>query len=414
MTKHVVLIHRYFSPDTPPYASILEAIARELGSSGMRVTVLTCQPSYNRSVVRRAPRRETLAPNVEVRRFPVLDDRSSTLAKILNLLWFSLALVHAFTRLGKIHAVMAGTTPPIVVAALASRLARLKRAAFIYHKQDIYPEVTVALGARLGGVAHIIRAIDAQTDRRATRVVVLSEDMAKTVVARGVRYDRVEVINNFDPWLIGPSKARKSAIGACEGSLKVVFAGNLGRFQGLQTLFDAIDLLDDEPAQFHFFGHGALSGAVDELARRHGETRVVAHGYCDPSEVADFLSAEADLAVVSLAPGVIRAAYPSKTMSYLRSGTPILAMVEGGSELARMVVKRGIGVQCDPGDVDGLRDRISSLCHSRDRLLSARLAVAPIYEREFGRSTRLSQWTALFRQTSYSAEGDEDGLAIDR
>ena len=61
MSRHIVLVHRYFSPDTPPYASILRDIAERLGQDGHRVTVLTCQPSYNRAVVARAPARERLA-----------------------------------------------------------------------------------------------------------------------------------------------------------------------------------------------------------------------------------------------------------------------------------------------------------------------------------------------------------------
>ena len=62
-SQHIVLIHRYFHPDTPPYAAILREIALSLGAAGHRVTVLTCQPSYNRSVVSRAPAREQLAPS---------------------------------------------------------------------------------------------------------------------------------------------------------------------------------------------------------------------------------------------------------------------------------------------------------------------------------------------------------------
>ena len=53
MTRHVVLVHRYFAPDTPPYASILATSRSASGSDGFRVTVLTCQPSYNRAVVSR-------------------------------------------------------------------------------------------------------------------------------------------------------------------------------------------------------------------------------------------------------------------------------------------------------------------------------------------------------------------------
>ena len=56
---HVVLIHRYFVPDTPPYAHILKQIADELAGAGYKVTVLSCQPSYSLGTQEKAPARET-------------------------------------------------------------------------------------------------------------------------------------------------------------------------------------------------------------------------------------------------------------------------------------------------------------------------------------------------------------------
>src|SRR5680860_136962 len=198
--RHVVLVHRYFAPDIPPYASMLRDIAEHLGQCGYRVTVLTCQPSYNRSVVCRAPAREQLGTNVNVVRWPVMDDRTSTVRKGLNLLWFCLCLLVQAPRLGRVEAIMAASTPPIAVAAVVSRLSRRLGAAFIYHKQDIYPEVIVKPGDSGGRLLSVLRGLDARSDRAASRVVVLSQDMAQTTRRRGVAADRVAVINNFDPW----------------------------------------------------------------------------------------------------------------------------------------------------------------------------------------------------------------------
>ena len=207
MSRHVVLIHRYFHPDTPPYASILREIALGLGAGGHRVTVLTCQPSYNLSVVSQAPARERIAPNVEVRRWPVLDDRRSVVRKLVNLVWFCARLVLSVPRLGKVDRVMAASTPPVALARVASWVARAKGAEFVYHHQDIYPEVAVSGGQLAEGArSRTLRNIDARTDKRAARAVVLSEDMAQLITSRGVHRDRIAVINNFDPWRLDPQE----------------------------------------------------------------------------------------------------------------------------------------------------------------------------------------------------------------
>ncbi len=400
MSRHVVLIHRYFLPDTPPYAAILGDLATHLGNRGFRVTVLTCQPSYNRDVVRGALAREQWSHNVSVVRWPVVDDRTSGPRKVANLVWFCLRLCLAMPRLGKVDVMMAASTPPVVLAATAALLAKTKGAAFVYHRQDIYPEVTIGLGRRvLGPLGRLLRMVDSRTDRSADRVVVLSEDMAQTIAERGVKPERIVEINNFDPWHIAEeSAAPREQSPAEERELDVVFAGNLGRFQGLEVLLEALTALQDAPIRFHFFGTGAL---VDDLAARVAEQRlrkVEVYGYRPPDEVADFLARRADLGVVSLAAGVIRAAYPSKTLSYLRQGTPILALVEGDSELARTVREERLGVQVDPADLAGLVSTLRTLALDPSTLVGAAERAKEVYNRRFSRTVRLEQWTALFEE----------------
>ena len=61
------------------------------------------------------------------------------------------------------------------------------------------------------------------------------------------------------------------------------------------------------------------------------------HGFRPPTSWQTSSRKSRDLGVVCLNRGVINAAYPSKTMAYLRNGCPVLALVEQHSELARMI-----------------------------------------------------------------------------
>jgi colanic acid biosynthesis glycosyl transferase WcaI len=400
----IVLIHRYFWPDTPPYAHILREVALELGRAGHDVTVLTCQPSYNRSAVGRAPAREQLAPHVVVRRWRVFSDRRSAALKMVNLVVFCLRIILAGLRSGKVDVVMAASAPPIAVAKAASWLAKMTGAGFVSHKQDIYPEVVLAPGImRAGPVASVLRRVDRRTDRGATRVVVLSEDMAQTVTSRGVATGRVAVINNFDPWVIGDDAnheidaADRQVARGPDTPLTVVFAGNLGRFQNLETVIEATVMLRDEPGiAFHFFGDGAMRSelerrvAVDELMNVH------VHGYQPPEHVANFLRDKADLGIVSLAPGVIRAAYPSKTMSYLRQGCAVLVLVEAESELARTMASAEAGFHSDPSDPGELAERLRKLAERRADLADAGVRARALYEAQFNPGRQLALWVDLF------------------
>ncbi len=400
----VVLIHRYFWPDTPPYAQILKEIALRLGEAGHEVTVLTCSPSYNRSVVRDAPRCEQLAPGVEVRRWPVVADRSFTAFKALNLLFFCVRLLAARREIAGADVVMAASTPPIAVAKLASWLAHRGGAGFVYHKQDIYPEVVTAAGViQARGVASLLRRLDARTDRASEGLVVLSADMAETVRAREVDSKRIAVINNFDPWTDRPDASISEPTGppdpVHETPLRVVFAGNLGRFQNLEVIVDGIVRLGGEAGvDFDFFGDGPLRKAIERTIREHDLRNVHLHGYRPPAEVAAFLRSRAHLGIVSLLPGVIRAAYPSKTMSYLRNGCPVLAVVEHDSDLVRSLVDSGAGLHASPTDPDSVAARLSALVSDPSFLVGARQAASKLYAEQFGAEHQLGRWTRLFAE----------------
>lgn len=391
--QHIVLIHRYFHPDTPPYAAILREIALGLGEAGHRVTVLTCQPSYNRSVVSRAPSSEQLAPLVTVRRWPVLDDRTSAVRKALNLVWFCLRVALSVPRLGRVDRVMAASTPPVVLARVASWVARVKGAEFVYHHQDIYPEVAVCGGQMKEGLrARLLRRADASTDRRASRVVVLSGDMATLIASRGADPAKIAVINNFDPWRAsdGPGAGTPSE------RLRVVYAGNLGRFQNLDTVFSTlVALKGDDRLEFHFIGNGPLRGRLEEIVASEGLAHVHAHGYLQPERLAHVLRCETDVGLVTLTPGVVQAAYPSKTMSYLRNGVPVVALVESGTDLVRELESYGAGWAASPDQPGALADVLERLASDRVSVSSARGCAKTMYAHEFSQEVAMPKWRGV-------------------
>ena len=47
---HVLAIHRYYWPDSPPYAAMLQEIVKRWSQEGHDVDVLTSQPSYKKNV----------------------------------------------------------------------------------------------------------------------------------------------------------------------------------------------------------------------------------------------------------------------------------------------------------------------------------------------------------------------------
>lgn len=396
----ILIVHRYFWPDTPPYASTLRAIASRWASDGHDVTVYTGQPGYLPSLgVPKQSRRERLDGFQVVRMKLLSESRHRTLSRVPNLLLFPFGVLAHLVRNRNYDVVMAATMPPIVVAWVSSTIASLFGARFIYHTQDIYPEVALSSGIlRPGFIYQILRAIDTTTCRRATSIVALSEDMVETHRRRGVPGEKSRIIRPFNVQDFESSESLPPHLQKPPGTFRVLFAGNLGRFQGLDTVIAAAHRLrDDEGIRFDFLGDGvARSRMIGQAGDLVGRT-VFFHGQYPPS-IAERMVETADLALVTLGSGVIRAAFPGKTSTYLSAGSPILAMVEVDSELARLVQASVIGCAVNPGDYEAMAAAIRAVREAPEEAEEMRERARRVFEGAFDPELCLGEWTALMRE----------------
>jgi len=403
----VLIIHRYFWPDSPPYGWMLRAIAGRWAIDRHDVTVLTSQPSYNKNVrADRCSSREAL-DGFTVRRVSLLPEtKKNFVLRAMNLLLFMTRIsAHVLSQRRRYDVVMAATTPPVMVAWIASLAAKLRGSQFIYHCQDIHPELLRYAGLLSNRTAYsALRAIDTSTVNRACRTVVLSTDMQETLEARDkIARPDFTVINNFTvPEYTATRVADIPEATKAEGKFRVVFAGNLGYFQGLESVVDAAAMLaDQEEIEFVFLGDGA---AKPSLIARAGDLvgrNLRFLGYRPQHEAEAFVRG-ADLSVITLGPEIYRAAFPSKTMTYTKMGSPILAIVEPESELAKLIQERGLGYVAPPGDVAAIVSSVSEAATDDARIAEMRHRSRIACEALFSEASCLERWSQLLEQLATS------------
>ena len=399
----ILAVYRHFWPDSPPYASMLRTIAGALAADGHEVSVLAERPSY-KAVDRaaRAPGREVL-DGVRVRRLARLPAMRRSAVRRLGAAVFPLRVVGYAIRerlRGRRYDVLwTATMPPAINGAGARLAARILGARFVYHLQDIYPELQTFSGKwrETGTLARITGWLDARNVHLAACNVTLSDDMATTIQARGVPADRVRVIANIMPDSFDEETPLEPALAKLPGRFRVIFAGNVGRFQGLEALVEAARLLRDERPEVEFLvlGEGAMLGALREAAADLPNIRFEGHR---PLREAKPVIATADAGLVSIQPGIYRAAYPSKTVTYLGLGVPLLAVVEPESELARSIVEGRLGWVAPSGDGEGLAAAVRAAWAARDEVPAMRERARAAFEREFAQAAVLERWRALMRE----------------
>ena len=342
----VLSIYRYYWPDITPYARILRSILERLTADGHNVVVIAGQPAYNDVRHVKQPARESLG-GVDVRRVGLLPERKwmGPLRTLNFLVFLARALCHALVH--RYDVVLASSNPPVISGVALRLICWLTRANYVYHCQDLHPECAV-LAKKLapGRIEKWLTRVDTRNCRYAARTVVLSEDMVQTLRDRGLSTHNVAIINNFALDVPSPMMSEMpSPFGqpATAGLFRVLFAGNMGSFQGLDRIVDAAHLLSDETnIQFVFMGAGEQKSNLERQAAAL-VGRTVSFLPHQPVEKAFGCMHRAELGIVSLIRGVYKVAFPSKTMMYLAAGCPVLAVMEPQSVLANRLTQDRLG-----------------------------------------------------------------------
>ncbi len=395
----ILFTHRYFWPDTSPYATMLRTIAGHLAAKGHDVTVFTTQPSYHSSSHDTLPSHEEI-DGFKVVRIPIFKERKGNLPlRALNVLIYAFGLRRHILKNKNYDVVTVATFPPIVAAKVAASAAHKIGAKLIYHFQDLHPEVSLFSGGlKRGRLFNFLQNLDSKTCRKADGLVLLSQDMKNTLLERpGNDHLRPTIINNF----MLDSFHSEDVINELvypRGKFVILFAGNIGKFQNLDVLIAAAHKLKNIPdIQFWFMGEGVAKARLEQLAGILKEKTV----FFLPQQhhsTAQWFMGKANLNVISLSPNIYRVAYPSKTMAILSAGSSILSLIEQESELSQMTAAEGVGYVATTTDPDDLVEVIRMAYTNRSNEVIMRRNAKRLYDERFDKKLALDQWCELFRR----------------
>jgi glycosyltransferase involved in cell wall biosynthesis len=178
-----------------------------------------------------------------------------------------------------------------------------------------------------------------------------------------------------------------------------VFAGNLGESQAFDVILDAAETLVSSPEiQWLVLGDGRrLEWVESEVQRRGLSSNVRLLGRRPAVEMPAYF-AQADALLVSLADKPIYGmTVPSKVQSYLASGRPIIASLNG--EGARVIEESGAGLVAAAGDAQGLAQvvrRLASMSATDREEMGSN--GSRYYQSHFERGALLSHAEALLSQ----------------
>ena len=376
----IVVLCPHFEPDTAPTGTVMTRIVHELADLGHELHVVTSLPWYSDHAVDPAwggrwvrTERTEWGSITRVHPFPGAD-KSNLLRRALGFLGFSALAGIAALRAGgwfrRVDVVFA-MSPPLTLGPTGWLVGRARRAPLVFNIQDVFPDAAVRTGAitspRIIAMASLLERF---AYRRAAAVTVLSEDLRRNVAGKmaATEHARVHVITNFvDTDVIRPRDRLtdyRAELGIGDEPV-VLYAGNVGFSQSLDLVVEAARRC---PAiTFVVNGDGAARATLEVSAE--GITNLRFAGY-QPVERLPEVLASGDVHVVPLRAGLGDVSVPSKTYSSLAAGRAVVASIDAGTEIPRLLAASGAGLAVPPDDADAFVAAIRALAADPDRAAS--------------------------------------------
>lgn len=285
-------------------------------------------------------------------------------------------------------AIVLSSNAPLDTQKVIEKACRRSGARFVFWVQDLYGEAILRiLGAKLGPVGRAIgrfyRGRERRMLREADHVVAIAEDFRPALHVAGVPDGRITVIENWAPLASIPRLPRDNDWAERRLSpapFRAVYSGTLG-FKHDPALL--LTLARARLGDVLVFSEGPAADALKADAEAEGLDNLKVEGWLPFADLPKALAA-ADMLVVLLEPDAGLFSVPSKVLTYLCVGRPILGSMPPANLAARTIANVGAGIVAVPGDRDAFVGGAHSLAADADRRAHMGDAARGYAERTFG------------------------------
>ncbi|RPI95338.1 MAG: colanic acid biosynthesis glycosyltransferase WcaI [Chloroflexi bacterium] len=378
--SRILIVGLNFHPEPIGIGKYTAELSAYLAEQGHDVHVITTHPYYPHWRV--APgypawkyKKETWR-QVEVRRCPLWVPRRPTgFTRLIHLATFALsslpALVAQFRWKPDLVLCIA---PALMNAPFALAFARLSGAKAWLHIQDFELDAALKLGLLPGRkwLAGLVKRLERLLLMGFDKVSSISERMLKHLVEKGMPQGKILLFPNWVdtgqiyPLLEGPNPLR-ATLGLAPEQLAVLYAGTMGKKQGLEHLLTTASRLREQcQLQFILCGDGAVRAELENTAR--GLSNVI-FLQVQPVERLNELLNLADIHILSQKADAADLVMPSKLGGMLASGKAVIATAHPNTEVGQVMSQ--VGEMVPPEDPATLAEAIVGLAN--DPLKRSRL-----------------------------------------
>ena len=369
---HVFLITQYFPPEIGAAATRWGDYVKILNEMGHRVTVLCEMPNYPvgkyfPGYKRKWIKKERISPNLTIiRSFTWANNRKTAFKKLGHYLIF---MVSGFLNGLKVknYDLIIVSSPPLFVGVIGAIISKIRSIHFFLDIRDLWPESVTSLGEVKSKVfINFGKKLESFIYKATTGFIFTVPGFKKYFKDNHptqLKKSMIELINGVSRTFIELAQQNDRIP---DKKFTVLYSGNMGLAQGLETVIQAANILQKYPIDFCFVGNGVKLQSLKAKSLKMNLDNVSFFPFQKKDDLIQIIK-KASVCLVPLKnEPLFRNAIPSKLFEYMACGRPVIVSIEG--EVEKIIKRANSGLIAIPEDSDSIAKQILYYYNDRDKI----------------------------------------------
>lgn len=385
----ILVVCQHYAPEPFRISDLCEGLVQK----GHTVTVVTGTPNYPMGEIypgyEKGMRADEVINGVTVHRCPIHPRKTGAVHRLWNYYSFPhQAKKYIKTLDASFDVVFVYQLSPVMMADAGIRYAKKHHKKAVLYCLDLWP-ASLSAGGVNGGIIYKWFARESRRIYRAVDKILVSSQSFAEYFEKEFGIKDTLYLPQYAESTFTPEECGKNP----DGYVDLMFAGNIGTAQSVDTIIKAAALCKDtENLRWHIVGDGIELENCKRLAEEL-KAPVTFYGRKPLAEMPKYYAMADAMLVTMKRDPIISLTLPGKVQSYMAAGKPILGAIDG--ETRTVIEDIGCGF-CGPAeDAQTLADNVRRF--AREKAADMGCCGYAAYTKNFSKEVYLDKLEKVFK-----------------